>query len=421
MDNDNKNRSSQDNESREINIDDDIFDDNEEYSSDSSSRDNFRIDDDIDDFLIDNDTNNETDRAENTFDDDIDDINDLIFDNDNGDSEIDNNESHDQSSLIQENDIDYDEFFHEDINDDPLDDPLEYQEENGDISSSQDITDDSDFLNFSQEEFDEPKIDDVEGIDTRQDPDVDILFAILKEENNKSLVEENDEEKIQEQILTNKQLGNDPTKLPNNIGLIDSPIEITPDMYPSDPEDEKDNRRLLSLAASIIAIIASAAILIPLIMGGNEQPQTTARGNDVGNGSLIDNSLNVSGNNNQESQNNSNPDEEIDVPSGGKEVLYELISEDDSFTGISATWVKEGKTTESASNISSPWRRSVGIEKDSTPILRANTTGFGTITCRIVIDGQTVSEDTVSGEDPQVGCQEEQSRSGSSSTSESSN
>ena len=45
------------------------------------------------------------------------------------------------------------------------------------------------------------------------------------------------------------------------------------------------------------------------------------------------------------------------------------------------------------------------MEQGYSPVLKANSSGTGTVTCTITSDGQVISRDTRSGDNPTVSCE----------------
>lgn len=244
------------------------------------------------------------------------------------------------------------------------------------------------------------------------DPDPDAMSAFLENEiigirlaSERQARSDDSDNVLAKQISTNARRRSI-RNLPEGISMIELSDE-EPDPQTVRTGDEKRLRWMaiasLCVIASVVASVAVAMMFRPEIPA----PQVAyGQGQNVGGGAVIDRDAAAAGSPGTGSDlttGNSGGGSDAVVPDGGHRVTYKVRAEGD-ITSASATYVDASGLPVQETGISLPWEITVGARASVTPNFAVAARGFGTLTCQVTSDGETVAEKTATGESPTVNC-----------------
>lgn len=194
---------------------------------------------------------------------------------------------------------------------------------------------------------------------------------------------------------------------PKMTRLMDDPLpygEEAPIDEAVDPGDSKSTRKIAKIFASALGGIAIIAIMIVALAPRDHAPEVT-RGQSVVAGEQIDNNKNKGDNTQDQPQRKeTKTNTNVVVPKGGSKTTYEMTAEGD-IKGVSISWLDGNGIPDSQIDASLPFSKTVGMKPSVSPTVKANSSGYGTLTCKIKKNGKTISEQTVSGDSPTIQCE----------------
>lgn len=223
-----------------------------------------------------------------------------------------------------------------------------------------------------------------------------------------------EDEHLQEQVEYNRYLLRD-SEIAEDVSLIDDPD----DTYNKPSKFSEETIRYANMFRIILIFAIGlfiTAMIVSLISTKNSEKDIAAENyispphnNPAGNGQIYNPSDNQNDSSvptsNIEEDNNSNSSEDnVDVPENGSLVKYEISTQGD-ISEVALSYIDEEGNAQSNTNVSLPWSTTIGMEQGYSPVLKANSSGTGTVTCTITSDGQVISRDTRSGDNPTVSCE----------------
>lgn len=196
-------------------------------------------------------------------------------------------------------------------------------------------------------------------------------------------------------------------KVPNLVKIMGDPVpesDLKPIEEMADPGDTKKIRIIGAIAASVVAFSLILALAI-VAFGKEKEPETTARGQSVIAGEQIESQSNSGQNPTSTSAQNSDSStsENVSVPRGGSKISYEIEAEGE-VKGVSLSWIDGNGVPDSQVDASLPFKKIVGAKSSVSPMMKANSSGYGTLTCTIKKNGKKIAEETVSGDSPTIEC-----------------
>lgn len=208
---------------------------------------------------------------------------------------------------------------------------------------------------------------------------------------------------LAKQISTNAR-GRSIQNLPTGISMIEL-NEEKPDPQVVRAGDEK-RLKWMAIAAMCIVFSVVASVSVALMVRPEIPTPNIAygQGQNVGGGSVIDRNAAPAGapGENPTGGSSSTGSEPV-IPDGGSRVTYKVKAEGD-ITSASATYVDASGLPVQETGISLPWEITVGARASVTPNFAVAARGFGTLTCEVTSDGETIAEKTSTGESPTVNC-----------------
>lgn len=95
--------------------------------------------------------------------------------------------------------------------------------------------------------------------------------------------------------------------------------------------------------------------------------------------------------------------DDVAIPRDGYKITYRVKTEGN-ISAASVTFLDEHNRPRSIAGISTPWEKTLGFSRESTPAVSIATTGEGTVTCSLVKNGKMMEQKSESGSNPQVQC-----------------
>lgn len=208
------------------------------------------------------------------------------------------------------------------------------------------------------------------------------------------------------QISVNRS-GADLKDQPKMVSVMEEPLaeEDMPSLEEaSNPGDRKKLKTIyLSLGSFIAAVLLISGTAF--VVNQEDSPEQTVRGQSIVAGEEINNNDEGSQDSNSESSDNSSSSESasVQVPRGGSEVEYSITAEGN-IGSVSVAWLDGSGTPDDQVNVALPWSKTVGARSSVSPMMKASSSGYGTLTCTITDDGEEIAEETVSGDSPEITC-----------------
>lgn len=194
--------------------------------------------------------------------------------------------------------------------------------------------------------------------------------------------------------------------LPKMTKMMDEPLESDiqiPIEKAADPGDSDKTKKIAQVVFGSLGAVIAIALLI-IAFNPKEQVPEVKQGQSIIAGEQIDNS-----------KRNSNPaptqtkattpssDTNVAVPRGGSKITYEITAEGD-IKGVSLSWMDGNGIPDSQIDATLPFSKTIGARASVSPMMKANSSGYGTLTCKIKKNGKTINEQTISGDSPSIEC-----------------
>lgn len=216
-----------------------------------------------------------------------------------------------------------------------------------------------------------------------------------------------EDDSLLEQVEYNRYVL-DGSDIAEDVSLIDDPDE-NHDKPSRFSEETIRYANMFMWFLGFLILLVTAIIMISLIVSKNSEKDiasdnyiSPSNNNPIGNGELYSPEEESSSNEEASSAAPTTSDN-MEAPEGGSLVRYEITTQGD-ISGVALSYIDATGGAESNSGVSLPWSTTVPMERGYTPIIKANSEGTGTITCTITSDGNVISRDTNSGDNPSVSC-----------------
>lgn len=225
---------------------------------------------------------------------------------------------------------------------------------------------------------------------------------------------EDEEENLQEQVEYNRYLLRD-SEIAEDVSLIDDPD----DNYNKPSKFSEETLRYANMFRIILIFALGlfiTAMVVSLISTKNSEKDIAAENyispphnNPAGNGQIYNpsdnqNDSSVPTSSIEENNRSNSSDDNVSAPDNGSLVKYEISTQGD-ISEVALSYIDEEGNAQSNTNVSLPWSTTIGMEQGYSPVLKANSNGTGTVTCTISSNGEVISRDTRSGDNPTVSCE----------------
>lgn len=217
-----------------------------------------------------------------------------------------------------------------------------------------------------------------------------------------------EDDSLLEQVEYNRYVL-DGSDIAEDVSLIDDPDE-SHDKPSRFSEETIRYANMFMWFLGFLLLLVTAVIMISLIVSKNSEKDiasdnyvSPSNNNPVGNGELYSPEGENSSNGETSAAPITSNSENMEAPEGGSLVRYEITTQGD-ISGVALSYIDATGGAESNSGVSLPWSTTVPMERGYNPIIKANSEGTGTITCTITSDGNVISKDTNSGDNPSVSC-----------------
>lgn len=270
-----------------------------------------------------------------------------------------------------------------------------------------------------------PEYDDISSIEDEvsQDKnrkshgDIESLMALVKKDRDYDISDDAANEDmlnaLRRQKAASKHIFSSLSNIPDDIHLLDDPIDVEYDGSSAVAGDEN----ILRAGNYVSAAIASVAVILMAIsiyinVRPQEQvvaqsPETTQGTGDIINNAISDDDLTATVTSTMQIDSPSSAQSPSD---SGKEegasedsIRYEIISEGGIKTA-SISYINSTGSRESETGVTLPWNKTVSNASSITPHIAANPGERGTLTCKIYKGNEKIAEDTAAGENASVEC-----------------
>lgn len=317
----------------------------------------------------------------------------------------------------QDDDLELDDLDELDNNED--DEDAIYELDYLDSSYSNDNENDDEEEDYYDDLDDGGNFDDINMFqdEVLEEKNPDELKAFLASNGEGDYEYDEEDEHLQEQVEYNRYLLRD-SEIAEDVSLIDDPD----DTYNKPSKFSEETIRYANMFRIILIFAIGlfiTAMIVSLISTKNSEKDiaeenyiSPPHNNPAGNGQVFDPSnthddpSNPPTTNMKEEDNTdrSLSEDSVDVPENGSLVKYEINTQGD-ISEVALSYIDKEGNAQSNTNVSLPWSTTIGMEQGYSPVLKANSSGTGTVTCTITSDGQVISRDTRSGDNPTVSCE----------------
>ena len=253
--------------------------------------------------------------------------------------------------------------------------------------------------------------------------DIQNLMAMVKKDRDYDISDDAANEDMLEafrrQQATNKHIASTISDLPEDLHLLDDPIDISEDLSSASPGDDGMFKAgsYISMTLSVLAILLlSISIYIntkPEEEAAAQPPEVTQGTGDIINNAISENDLTATVTTTQEVDSSDSSDDQSSDDSESlnsssddaksEDIRYEIISEGGIKTA-SISYINASGSRESETGVTLPWKKTVKNASSITPHIAANPGERGTLTCKIYKGNEKIAEDTAAGENASVEC-----------------
>lgn len=265
-------------------------------------------------------------------------------------------------------------------------------------------------MNSTEDDYPSTDLRQVPPPEPSDDPDPDAMSALLENDilgirlaSERQERVDDSERVLAKQISTNAR-GFSIHRTPVGISMISRSDEKP------DPEIVRtgDEKRLKWLAVASLCVIASVVASVVVAMTFRPEipsPQIAyGQSQNIGGGTVIDRNAAPAGDPGGDATGGGQSSgENAVVPDGGSRVKYSVRAEGE-ISSASATYIDASGLPVQETGISLPWEITIGARASVTPNFAVAARGFGTLTCEVTSDGETVATKTATGESPTVNC-----------------
>lgn len=224
------------------------------------------------------------------------------------------------------------------------------------------------------------------------------LLRKISQPKKKGELDEDFEQDIIRQASTNRR-ASAISSLPSGVALLPDKQDIIIPQPNDSPGDDKSMRGVLALSLSILGIIAvcfGGYTISQLI----KEEETTVQAQPLEQGPGTRVSVHEGS---SHSPGAGAASTSVNVPEGGSLVEYRISMEGEKGSS-SLSYIDGSGKAQQEVGVKLPWSKDIGAEPGTFPQIAVTSTGSGTLTCYIDVDGEQASVETSSGDQPTVEC-----------------